>query len=472
MDFSLTRTKRRLRYLFMPRGEVIASPKKVLKAAALLTVPALTALCVLVMYEVLNLREAALLAAGMYLVHIPVIWPYIANLSALTHYVQLLGADKKVAPPDLTFLNNLEELSGAVLGLQQSWEKRTNLLEAMVSESKILIDTLPDALLLLDEHNRLVRMNTTAKMLFGNAPTPLLNDPAIKAAIEEVGATRRGKTIEYSLENQGKDYLLRMEKFPTYSPGGIALILVMHDISEMKRTEEMFTDFVANASHEIRTPLASMMGFIETLQGPAKDDANAREEFLKIMSEQASRMANLVRDLLSLSEIEKNIATRPTTRVNMGDIIAEVIRHATYPAKDRGMQIITKLPPTIPEIIGDKNELFRVLLNLIINATKYGHENTIILVNASITDTPPEGMETAQALAIAIEDEGEGIAPEHLPRLTERFYRVDKARSRTIGGTGLGLAIVRRILDRHAATLTINSTPQKGSTFTIYLPLV
>jgi two-component system phosphate regulon sensor histidine kinase PhoR len=217
--------------------------------------------------------------------------------------------------------------------LQKSWEKRTNLLEAMVSESKILIDTLPDGLLLLDEKDRLIRMNTTAKMLFGNTPNTLLNDPAVIAAIDEVETTRRGKTIEYSLPDQGKEYLLRMEKFPTYSPGGIAMILVMHDISEMKRTEEMFTDFVANASHEIRTPLASMMVFIETLQGPAKDDANAREEFLKIMSEQASRMANLVRDLLSLSEIEKNVATRPTTVVNMGDIIAEVVRHAIYPAK-------------------------------------------------------------------------------------------------------------------------------------------
>jgi two-component system phosphate regulon sensor histidine kinase PhoR len=125
----------------------------------------------------------------------------------------------------------------------------------------------------------------------------------------------------------------------------------------------------------------------------------------------------------------------------------------------------------MPEIIGDKNELFRVLLNLIINATKYGHENSIITVTASITTNPPQGIETRQALAIAVQDEGEGIAPEHLPRLTERFYRVDKARSRTIGGTGLGLAIVRRILDRHAATMTIDSIPQKGSIFTIYLPL-
>lgn len=456
----------------MPRGQVVVSPIKVLRAAAVLTVPALTALCVLVLYSVIDLRQAALLVLLMYIVHIPIIWPYIANLSALTHYVDLLGSDKKSAPPDLTFLNNLEELSGAVLGLQKSWEKRTNLLEAMVSESKILIDTLPDALLLLDEQRRLVRTNTTAKLLFGRAPITLLESPEIKAAIEEVETSRRGKTIEYSLEDQGRDYLIRLEKFPTYSPGGIELIIVMHDITEMKRTEQMFTDFVANASHEIRTPLASMMGFIETLQGPAKDDANAREEFLKIMSEQASRMANLVRDLLSLSEIEKNVTTRPTAIVNISEIIAEVVRHATYPAKDRGMEIRCNLLPEMPEVVGDKNELFRVLLNLIINATKYGYDNSTITVSAQISDAPPNGMVAEKALAIAVQDEGEGITPEHLPRLTERFYRVDKARSRAIGGTGLGLAIVRRILDRHAATMTIDSTPNKGSTFTIYLPLV
>lgn len=471
MQSSFTRTKRRLRYLFMPRGQIITSPKKVLKAAALLTVPALTALCVLVMYAVLDIKQALLLLAGMYIIHVPIIWPYIANLSALTHYVELLGSDKKAAPPDLTFLNNLEELSSAVLGLQQSWEKRTNLLEAMVSESKILIDTLPDALLLLDDKRRLMRTNTVAKMLFADSPSELINEPAIIAAMDEVETTRRGKTIEYSFAQKGADFLVRIEKFPTYSPGGIGLIIVMHDITEMKRTEEMFSDFVANASHEIRTPLASMMGFIETLQGPAKDDANARDEFLKIMSEQASRMANLVRDLLSLSEIEKNITTRPTAVVNMGDIIAEVVRHATYPAKERGMEIRTQLPEIIPEIIGDKNELFRVLLNLIINATKYGYDNSIITVTASISNNPPRGVEAAKALAIAVQDEGEGIAPEHLPRLTERFYRVDKARSRAIGGTGLGLAIVGRILNRHQGALTIESTLHKGSTFTIYLPL-
>jgi two-component system phosphate regulon sensor histidine kinase PhoR len=123
-------------------------------------------------------------------------------------------------------------------------------------------------------------------------------------------------------------------------------------------------------------------------------------------------------------------------------------------------------------VVGDKNELFRVLLNLIINATKYGYDNSTITVSAQISDAPPNGMVAEKALAIAVQDEGEGITPEHLPRLTERFYRVDKARSRAIGGTGLGLAIVRRILDRHAATMTIDSTPNKGSTFTIYLPLV
>lgn len=461
---------RKLRYLFMPRGRVIVSPKKVLKAAAILTVPALTALGVLLLYDVISVKQAGLLVVGMYIVHIPLIWPYIANLSALTNYVELLGGDKRVAPPDLSFLNNMEELSSAVTMLQHSWEKRRNLLEAMVTESKILIDTLPDVLILLDDQHRVIRVNTQAKLLFGNQQISLLSEPEILATIAEVEQTKRGKTLEYHLLEQERDYLLRVERFPTYSPGGIALILVMHEVTEMKRTEQMFADFVANASHEIRTPLASMMGFIETLQGPAKEDPNARDEFLKIMSEQAARMANLVKDLLSLSEIEKNVKTHPTAMVNLREITEEVVRHASWSAKERGIQIALSMQANLPEVIGDKNELFRVLTNLIINATKYGNANSTITVLAEVRNAVPP-MGTAKAVAIAVQDEGEGISPEHLPRLTERFYRVDKARSRSIGGTGLGLAIVRRILDRHLGTMTIESVVNKGSTFTIYLPL-
>ena len=466
----MNRFVRKLRYLFMPRGQVVVSPKKVFKAAAILTVPALTALCVLVLYSIIDFRQAALLVVGMYIVHIPLIWPYIANLSALTNYVELLGNDKRAAAPDLTFLNNMEELSSAVTVLQHSWEKRTNLLEAMVTESKILIDTLPDVLILLDDKHRVVRTNTAAKLLFGSQQMALLTEPEIIATISEVEQNKRGKTIEYHLEEQARDYLVRLEKFPTYSPGGIALILVMHEVTEMKRTEQMFADFVANASHEIRTPLASMMGFIETLQGPAKEDPNARDEFLKIMSEQAARMANLVKDLLSLSEIEKNVNTHPTALVNISEILSEVVRHAQWSAKERGIQINLNMQQSLPEVIGDKNELFRVFTNLIINATKYGHANSTITVMAEVRNSVAP-MVATKAIAVAVQDEGEGIAPEHLPRLTERFYRVDKARSRSIGGTGLGLAIVRRILDRHIGTMTIESVVNKGSVFTIYLPL-
>ena len=466
----MSRLTRKLHYLFMPRGRVIVSPVKVLKAAAILTVPAFVALFVLGMYNVVSFKQAWMLVVGMYIVHIPLIWPYIANLSALTQYVEILSGDKRAAPPDLSFLNNMEELSSAVTMLQQSWEKRRNLLEAMVTESKILIDTLPDVLLLLDDQHRVIRTNTPAKLLFGSQQITLLNEPEIRATIAEVEQTKHGKTIEYHLAEQERDYLLRVERFPTYSPGGIALILVMHEVTEMKRTEQMFSDFVANASHEIRTPLASMMGFIETLQGPAKEDPNARDEFLKIMSEQAARMANLVKDLLSLSEIEKNVKTHPTASVNIREIAEEVVRHANWSAKERGIQIVLQTQPGLPDVIGDKNELFRVLTNLIINATKYGHANSTITVSAEVRPSVPPLVST-KAVAIAVQDEGEGIAPEHLPRLTERFYRVDKARSRSIGGTGLGLAIVRRILDRHLGTMTIESTVNKGSTFTIYLPI-
>lgn len=477
----INRWLRRLRYLFLPRGPIMVSPRVVIRAAAFLTLPPLMVLSILALYSLLTMEQLAWTTAGVFFVYIPLIWPYIANLSTLTHYVEQLAADKKPPAPDLSFISNVEELSTAVTALQSSWEKRRQLLESMVAESKILIDSLPDVLILLDGEGKFLRTNTTAKILFGGDKyreevETIIRKEKVQAAIAEVNRTGRGKTIDYELEDMQRDYLLRLEKFPTYSPGGIAMILAMHEVTELKRAEQMFSDFVANASHEIRTPLASLMGFIETLQGPAKDDPQARDEFLRIMSEQASRMAQLVKDLLSLSEIERNVTSKPTSFVNMKEILEEVCRHSEWNAKERGITIILEARETLPEVVGDKNELIRVLTNLVINATKYGAEKSTIHVSASVRpdkDLPIDlrRPNVHSALVIAVKDQGEGIAPEHLPRLTERFYRVDKARSRKIGGTGLGLAIVRRIIDRHQGLLTIESTVGEGSTFSVWLPL-
>jgi two-component system phosphate regulon sensor histidine kinase PhoR len=246
----------------------------------------------------------------------------------------------------------------------------------------------------------------------------------------------------------------------------------------------MRADFVANVSHELRTPLSALLGFTETLRGPARDDAVARDRFLGIMHEQAQRMTRLVRDLLSLSRIEESEHTPPTERVELGRVLGSVVDTALFQAKAKGVTIEVEITAGLPPLIGDADQLAQVFQNLIDNAVKYGKPNGKVRVNARAADTAPPRVAAASGagraaelpvvgwISVAIGDDGDGIPREHLPRLTERFYRVDAARSRQLGGTGLGLAIVKHILNRHRGALAIDSEPGRGSVFSVWLPVI
>jgi two-component system phosphate regulon sensor histidine kinase PhoR len=242
----------------------------------------------------------------------------------------------------------------------------------------------------------------------------------------------------------------------------------MRDLTPMRRVEEMRADFVANVSHELRTPLAALTGFIETLQGPARDDPKARERFLGIMQAQAWRMARLIDDLLSLSRIEQRAHQRPDTPVDLVPIVRQVIDGLQMLSQDRGVAIDLKIPTDPVTVRGDRDELIRLFENLIENALKYGASGKRVDVTIGRAASPG-GRAEAQ---VSVRDYGPGIASEHLPRLTERFYRVDVGESRAQGGTGLGLALVKHILNRHQGRLTIDSKPGEGATFTARLPLV
>ena len=226
----------------------------------------------------------------------------------------------------------------------------------------------------------------------------------------------------------------------------------------------MRADFIANAGHELKTPLSTLLGFIETLRGPARDDAAARERFLGIMQEQAGRMARLVDDLLSLSRIELNEHVAPTAHVALKPVLDSVAAALELRAAQRGIRIELKLPETLPEAQGERDELAQVFQNLLDNAVKYARRDSTVTVTAGTADGPTPAMVWA-----TVADQSDGIPSEHLARLTERFYRVDNARSRELGGTGLGLAIVKHILNRHRGRLDIASTLGQGSTFTVWL---
>jgi two-component system phosphate regulon sensor histidine kinase PhoR len=235
----------------------------------------------------------------------------------------------------------------------------------------------------------------------------------------------------------------------------------------------MRSDFVANASHELRTPLAALSGFIETLAGPARDDADARERFLETMAAEARRMTRLVNDLLSLSRIEASEHQPPGGRIDLIDCLQTVTDTLRPYAERRGVDLQLRRPARLAAIPGDRDQLIQLLTNLIDNAIKYGGEGKQVVVVSEHLAAAPHGagpMSGRPAIRVTVADQGLGIAREHLPRVTERFFRVDAARSRQLGGTGLGLAIVKHIVRRHRGHLAIESELGRGTTVTVYLP--
>ena len=246
-----------------------------------------------------------------------------------------------------------------------------------------------------------------------------------------------------------------------------SILLFFRDLTPAWRIERMRADFVANASHELRTPLASILGFIETLQGPARNDAAARERFLDIMRDQAKRMTRLIDDLLSLARIEMRAHLPVTTAVDLNAVVTQVCRALEPLAQERSVTIAISGSEPPLRVLGDRDELVRVAENVIENAIKYGESGQKVEIELRQLDAIEGRM---QAVELSVRDYGPGIASEHLPRLTERFYRVDPTASRQQGGTGLGLAIVKHIVNRHGGRLAIESERGRGTIVRIILP--
>jgi two-component system phosphate regulon sensor histidine kinase PhoR len=264
------------------------------------------------------------------------------------------------------------------------------------------------------------------------------------------------------------------------------LVVVLRDETDARRTERMRADFLANASHELRTPLASLAGFVETLRTHAKDDTEAREKFLAIMAQQATRMARLVDDLLSLSRIELNEHIAPSGKVDLARTVQDVTDAIKPLTAEREVAVVTTVEPGVTSVTGDRDQLVQVLQNLVDNAVKYTPRGGKVQVQLRLARTleaarapsrtavglsllsPDMATEGQAYVVLRVSDDGPGIARQHLPRLSERFYRVEGQRS---GGTGLGLAIVKHVVNRHRGGLMVESTEGEGSTFSVYLPV-
>jgi two-component system phosphate regulon sensor histidine kinase PhoR len=339
-----------------------------------------------------------------------------------------------------------------------------------------LIGGLPNPAIVLDSDSRVIAFNEAAT---GIAPALRRDEPALIAlrmpelvdAIRRAAKKREPQRVEFfervPLDRWFEAFVTPVRLGGADTNASDILVMTFNDLTPLRRVEEMRADFVANASHELRTPLAALLGFIETLQGPARNDAAAREKFLGIMQGQAARMARLIDDLLSLSRIELNAHLQPNTPVDLAPLVRQVADGLQTLARDRQVEIKMTAPAEPLVVFGDRDELIRALENLVENALKYGAAGKRV----DITLTRAQTRAGAPEARVAVRDYGPGIAPEHLPRLTERFYRVDVADSRAQGGTGLGLALVKHVLNRHAGRLSIDSVLGQGASFVMHLPL-
>ena len=330
-----------------------------------------------------------------------------------------------------------------------------------------LLANVPDPLLLVDSEGLVREANPAAQALLPNLKLGLPLSYALRAPeiLERVAGVAQGGSdqVEYRTRTpvERTFEVLITPLADTQPSAGLGVMLSFRDLTAVRRVEQMRVDFVANVSHELRTPLASLVGFIETLQGPARNDAAARDRFLGIMRAQAWRMTRLIDDLLSLSRIELREHVPPAAQIDLRQAATQMIDTLRPMASERGVEIALALPDHPALVLGDPDELARVVENLVENAVKYGETGGRVDVSVAARNA---------AYELSVRDYGPGIAHEHLPRLTERFYRVDVAESREKGGTGLGLAIVKHIVGRHRGRLAIESEPGQGALFRVTLP--
>jgi two-component system phosphate regulon sensor histidine kinase PhoR len=364
----------------------------------------------------------------------------------------------------------IERITRAIERLARTLAARAAQVEHLLRATETIVDRLPDPLLVLGPDRMVRRANEAARAAFGGEISAVLRHPGLRTAIDRAFAQGTSETADLTLRvpvpREVRASVLLMD--PPLADGGRA-ILVLSDRTRERLVERMRADFVANASHELRTPLASLIGFIDTLRGPAADDLPAQQRFLGIMAEQAERMNRLIDDLLSLSRIELTEHQPPSDRVDVAEVTQRIAAAFEPRVQAREVHLDLDLAESLPLVTADADQLEQVVQNLIDNAVKYGRAGGRVRVVAKLAKS---GRWPARpGVVLSVSDDGVGIAKEHVPRLTERFYRVDKGRSRTAGGTGLGLAIVKHIVNRHRGQLVIESEEGKGSTFSVWLPV-
>lgn len=337
-----------------------------------------------------------------------------------------------------------------------------------------VLSAVPLPIVVIDRNEYVVALNPEAAALFGHnnagrQVVTVIRQPAVLQAIDDCLRTRSRCETRYTIRDHVHETLYKVVCEPIVEPGSLAAVVSFIDVTYQETAGQMRRDFVANVSHELRTPLTAIQGFIETLQGPAKNDPTATERFLRTMATEAERMIRLVSDLLSLSQVEGEERVRPTERVEIHEILRTVANSLDPLCRVHDVTLSVIADAQDHWFLGDPDQLVQVFTNLSENAIKYASDGKRVELTVSVLERDP--ILGQRALRIDVRDYGEGFDEMHTHRLTERFYRVDNHRSRTLGGTGLGLAIVKHIVNRHKGRLRIDSTLGEGSCFSVILPI-
>jgi two-component system, OmpR family, phosphate regulon sensor histidine kinase PhoR len=393
------------------------------------------------------------------------------DLNVLSETVRRLDEDQPIG--ETPALPGIERVGREIERLSRRLAERSAVMERLRRADAAIVERLPDPLIILATDRTVRRANSAAQAAFGADIPAVLRHPELRGAIDRTFAPGAAHgTIQIAdlslaapVPRELRATVVPMD--PPLADGGRAVV-VLSDRSRERAVERMRADFAANASHELRTPLASLMGFIDTLRGPAAEDPPAQQRFLGIMAEQAARMNRLIDDLLSLSRIELVEHQAPAERVDLPELLEGLAAGFEPRLAERHVALDLALANGLPPVLGDADQLAQVAQNLLDNAVKYGRDGGTVRLVAELAKDAR--WPARPGVVVAVVDQGHGIPHEHLPRLTERFYRVDAGRSRAVGGTGLGLAIVKHIVNRHRGQLTIDSQVGVGTTVSVWLP--
>ena len=447
-------------------------PQRLLLAALAIGGVPLASLLALLLTGAAAPLPAALAIAATVLAALLLAAVWSADIGRLDQTVQHAARPQPSAPmaPQTP---SAQRLARGIERLARTLTDRAAEATALLRANEAIIQALPDPLLVLGAGGLVQRANAAARAAFGADMAAVLRHPDLRQAIEQALAQAAPQAADVTLRvPTPREVRVSVIPFDPPLAGGGRAIALLSDRSRERAVERMRADFVANASHELRTPLASLMGFIDTLRGPAADDPPAQQRFLGIMAEQAARMNRLIDDLMRLSRIELTEHQPPAAQVVLPALARRVAEGFEPRLTDRRMTLELAIEADLPPILADADQLAQVLTNLLDNAIKYGREGGRIRLGVAVA-APGGGWPARPGLLLSVADDGPGIPRAQVPRLTERFYRVDHGRARPAGagGTGLGLAIVKHIVNRHRGQLSIDSDSGQGARFTAWLPI-